>query len=268
MVLAPSTTVSGEAFAKTGAVVADTTAGAVASTEGTLSGQRIGSGKAFNQRAVGSTESSIALASKTLVVIPSRAVFNNISRGQPVEVGTGVGGVHVGNVIGELELGLAHTVAGAVVGASGTAATFTGVSVKALASTGLAVADTLAGAFGLLGVVVVSNGTSSPNNAKRASAKRAVGSGPGKDKSGRSLLAVGVINLSSLAAGVASARVLGKSGGVVSVKNGVSVHIVSTQSVVSNSFSIVGVGGEDHFEVVAASVATAGVRALGGDSGE
>ena len=195
--LAASALVAREASAHTSAVVADTTAGAVTATLVTLASQNIGGGGALNHGAVGATETSIASATVVHLGVPGISILGAVVRSSALQV-------------------LADTVTRAAVGALGTAAALTPVAGEAGAHTGLAVADTTAGALNQLSVIVVLLGRCSPSTAGRASTLRAIGTLPRRD------LTVGggratsdgpstIAGRSPLTALVAQARVLGAS---------------------------------------------------------
>merc|ERR1719421_2275256 len=184
-------------------------------------------------------------------------------------VALGVGGDHV-DVLGELELRLAHAVARAVVGAGRAAAALAGVPVKAVALARLAVAEPLAGALELLGVRVGGRGPAeAPRDAEGAGPEAAVGAGPGEDQlgvrgdGGPARGGVGAhvgVHLGALAAGVARARVLdqGALGRVVAQHVPGGVHDGGADERIARRVLV-----EHHLVVVAPAVAGARVGALG-----
>jgi len=161
------------ASADAGAVVTKSTSRAIAATLGTLSIERIGSGWALNQTAVGTTESVVALASVLVLGIPGRVV---LCRDVAVTL---CGGRGEGVVVPcEFQERLADTMSRALIRAGRAAAALSPEAIEAFALASLPVASSLSRALEQLSVVVGSLGSCAPCAALCASPHRAVSTCP------------------------------------------------------------------------------------------
>jgi len=165
--LALVSVVSSEALAKSLAVVADSTSGAVTSLGVSVSEEDISSGGALLEGAVRSTEAKVTLTSDVLEGIPRGGVDGGSSRSSTVGGGKG-------------RLGEADSTPVAVGGAHGPLAGHALISIVALALSRLAVAGSLVGALDGRMSIVGSDGNGSPGEALRAGTEGAVVLGPGR----------------------------------------------------------------------------------------
>jgi len=165
--LALVSVVSSEALAKSLAVVADSTSGAVTSLGVSVSEEDISSGGALLEGAVRSTEAKVTLTSDVLECIPRGGVDGGSSRSSTVGGGKG-------------RLGEADSTPVAVGGAHGPLAGHALISIVALALSRLAVAGSLVGALDGRMSIVGSDGNGSPGEALRAGTEGAVVLGPGR----------------------------------------------------------------------------------------
>ena len=152
LALTPSSVVSLEALAHTITVVADATAGAVASLNISVSAKDISARGALLKGAVRSTEAEVAMAAHGLVVVPGADDRGAVSLSDGGGDGGAVGGASRG---GKGRLRRADAAAGAVIRANSTLTSDTLVTVEANALAGFGVAGALIGALsrgvGLIG---------------------------------------------------------------------------------------------------------------------
>lgn len=166
--------------------------------------------RAFHQRAVRTTETNIAFAAVVEIRIPGAGV-SDTEVVVVIDVALLLLGDGLGEVGGEVNVGAADAVAGAVVGAGGTLAGRTFVAVEARAFTGGAIADTSVRA---LDVGRVGRGAFSfdPGSAARASHLGAISTSPHSGTAFRRLKVASAM-VKCIAGTVATARVGAGSGG-------------------------------------------------------